>query len=205
MEFPSASEYLRAFRVPLLEEVRTQVHQALEKSSKEGDCVPVRVTKLIRSKTAKKQDPSMRKFNMSLSRHGRQNTSVRSLDLILLCCGDRPRWDSGRECLAPMTQRFVLVSVVYAKDEQPFFTATAYLPDGNPILEELRLPAAQRPTWFVVLLGMSLIPADRVWRSINETDYESRVLKTSVMQEVLRIYLQVIICNNFRANGTLYL
>lgn len=194
MEFRSTSEYLRAFRVPLLEEVRAQVHQALEKSIQDDDCVPVRDAKWIAHKTAKNQDPSMRKFSMSLSRQ----STVTYLDLILLCSGDRPRWDSKRECLAPLTpQKFVLVCVVYAEEEQPFFTATAHLPDGSPIFEELRRPFAQRPTWFAVLLGMSLIPADRIWGSINETDsVQSRKSKTSVMQEVLRIDPQL--CENLQ-------
>lgn len=185
MEFASTAEYLGAFRVPLLEEVRAQLHQALEKSLSQGEVHAVRVTKMIVSK-AKNQDSSMRKFNLSLKRHARGNTPVRHSDLILLCCGKRPKWDSIRECLTPQRHhKFVLVNVVYARDGSPVFTATAYLPRGSPILEKFFSPSA---TWFVVLLGMSLIPADRIWKALNKTDSAAR---GSVTQDLLQIYQHV--------------
>jgi len=205
MEFSSTSEYLRAFRVPLLEEVRTQLHQALEKGIKQGACVPVRITKMVATK-AKKQDLFIRRFNLSLSPIARQNSTVRSSDLILLCCGERPQWDSSRECLEPQTHhKYVLVGVVYARDGSSFFTADAYLPDGSPILEKLQLPSARQPAWFAVLLGMSLIPAHRIWNSINKTESEARLLQTSVMHDVLQINQQVMNCYRFRSNRTQFL
>lgn len=204
MEFSSTAEYLRAFHVPLLEEVRAQLHQALQKSITQSEApaiVRARVTKMIHTK-AKNQDPSMRKFNLYLSRHSRRDTTVRSKDLILLCCGKLPKLNHEREGLPPrMHHKFLLVNVIFAREGSPVITATAYLPDGSPILEKLNSPSARRSEWFAVLLGMSLIPADRIWTSINVNNNSAPpASEMSVTQDLLQIYSQVMLCHQFRTS-----
>lgn len=149
----------------------------------------------------------MRTFNLSIPLgHAKRGVCVRSSDLLLLCCGELPRWDARRGCVMPqMHHRFLLVNVISAREGSSVVTVTAYLPDGSPMLQ----PAARQSAWFAVLLGMSLIPAKRVWDSISKTDSATRVSKRvskiiSVTQDVLRINRQVINCYQFRASQTPY-
>lgn len=188
MEFESMTEYIGAFRVPLLEEIRAQVHQALEKSISQGKGHVVKVTRIIELR-GKNEDPSMIRLFIKLPLHTRGTTPVRGSDLILLCRDKLLKWDSKHGCLTPRSlNHFILAMVQNARDNSPLFTAVVNVAVKSPLLEDLRSPSN---VLFVVALGMSLTPTERIWASLNKNDSSTPVKSTSVIQDVLQIPRQV--------------
>jgi hypothetical protein len=202
MEFSSTEEYLGAFRVPLLEEVRATLRQALEKSITQN-CdghamiVPAQLTKLTIDTATRNEDQSMWKFNLYLSCQDAKRSAMplRTSDLLLLCSDGLPEWDAKRECLAhsQTPQKFLLAYVNNAREDYSVVSATACVQDGSPILEKMAMDGS---AWHAVLLGMTLTPAERIWNSINKANSSGRVSKMFVLQDVLRINKQVM--NRYR-------
>jgi hypothetical protein len=184
MEFSSTEEYLRVFRVPLLEEVRAQLHQALEKSisvQATGRAVTTIIRKIVRPKKVRDEDKSSKKileFHLHLE--------VKTSDLILLC-SDEPRWDTKRGRLLKSDSVFVLACVVFVDENSPQVSAVVYVEDGSPILTKLVV----EPEWHVVLPGVGLTPARRIWNAISEPFASKEASRKSVTRTILRIDRQV--------------
>ncbi|KAG0565529.1 hypothetical protein KC19_8G197500 [Ceratodon purpureus] len=195
-EFSSMEEYLEAFRVPFLEEVRATLHQALEKSTNQDNdghaIFPVQLSKLMICMSAKNEDHSMWKFRLHSSRASQRSAlPFRTSDLLLLCSEELPEWNAERECLANLQapQKFLLVYVNNAKEESSVVSATACVQAGSPMLEKMTMAST---SWHAVLLGLSLIPAERIWNSIIKASSSGRASKMFVMQDVLQITQQVV-------------
>jgi hypothetical protein len=184
MEFSSTEEYLGVFHVPLLEEVRAQLHQALEKSisvQATGRAVATIIRKIVRPKKVRDEDKSSKKileFHLHLE--------VKTSDLILLC-SDEPRWDTKRGRLLKSDSVFVLACVVFVDENSPQVSAVVYVEDGSPILTKL----VDKSAWHVVLPGVGLTPAERIWNAISMPFELKEVSQKSVIQNILRIDRQV--------------
>ena len=188
MEFSSTEEYLGVFHVPLLEEVRAQLHQALEKSitvQTAGRAVTTIIRKIVRPnpKKVRDEDKSSKKI---LEFHLQSNLGVKTSDLILLS-SRAPRWDTKRERLLESDSEFVLACVVFARENSPLVSAAVYVQDGSLILTKLVVKSA----WHVVLTGVGLTPARRIWNAISEPFASKEVTQKSVIHNILRIDRQV--------------
>lgn len=188
MEFSSTEEYLRFFRVPLLEEVRAQLHQALDKSlglHTAGHVVTTTIREIVKPAQAQERNDACKKI---LTLHLRSNARIRTSDLILLCSA-KPRWDAKRECLLTKnSDMFVLACVVNAEEGSPIVSMNVHVQDGSEISHKLVCSSS----WHVVLLGMSLIPAQRIWNAVSKPFPADEVSKMSVTHTVLRIDKQII-------------
>jgi hypothetical protein len=188
MEFSSTEEYLGVFHVPLLEEVRAQLHQALEKSisvQTAGRDVTTIIRKIVRPnpKKVRDEDKSSKKI---LEFYLQSNLGVKTSDLILLS-SRKPRWDTKRERLLESDSVFVLARVVFARENSPRVSAAVYVQDGSPILTKL----VDKSAWHVVLPGVGLTPAERIWNAISMPFELKEVSQKSVIQNILRIDRQV--------------
>lgn len=93
--------------------------------------------------------------------------------------------------VADVAEKLLLVYVDNAREEPSVLSATACVQPGSTLIEKMTMAAS---AWHAVLLGVSLIPAERIWSSINKADSSGRVSKMFVMQDVLRISRQVMNC-----------
>jgi hypothetical protein len=189
MEFSSTEEYLRVFRVPLLEEVRAQLHQALEKSISvqiADRIITIIIRNIVRPNPAKvlDQDKSSKKI---LEFHLPSNLGVKTSDLILLCSGAL-RWDTKRERLLKSNSVFVLACVVFVDEFSPLVCAAVYVRDGSPIL---MAQLVIHSVWQVVLPGVNLTPARRIWGAISMPFESKTASRKSVTNTILRIDQQV--------------
>jgi hypothetical protein len=193
MEFSSTEEYLGAFLLPLLEEVRAQLHQALEKSitvQTAGRAVTTIIRKIVRPnrKKVRDEDKSSKKI---LEFYLQSNLGVKTSDLILLS-SRKPLWDTKRGRLLESDSVFVLACVVFARENSPRVSAAVYVQDGSRILTKLVVKSA----WHVVLPGVGLTPARRIWNAISEPFASKEVTQKSVIHNILRIDRQV--CQMFK-------
>ena len=181
MEFSSMEEYLRVFRVPLQEEVRAQLHQALDKSVNEHKKSLV-ITSSIRMVKQKKARDATTKLVLELLL--KSNLRVKTSDLILLCSG-QPQWDAKRDCLLKSDHDlFVLACVAKAEEDSPVISATVYVQDESRVLTNLKII---KSVWHVVLLGVSLTPARRIWNAISVPFESEQVSQNSITHSVLQI------------------
>ena len=188
MEFSSAQEYLQVFHVPLLEEVRAQLHQALEKSisGQAAGHITTVIRKIVKPnpKKVRDEDKSSKKileFNLP------PKLGAKYSDLILFC-SKKPRWNSKRESLVKSDVVFVLGCVVHASKTSSKVCAIVYVENGDPLLTKLKVMSV----WHVVLPGVGLTPARRIWEAINMPFGFMEVLfRRSVIHTVLQIDQQV--------------
>ena len=182
MEFSSMEEYLRVFRVPLQEEVRAQLHQALDRSVNEHEnslVITSTIRKIVKQKKAR--DATKKLVLVLLLK---SNLRVKTSDLILLCSG-QPQWDAKRDCLLKSDHDlFVLACVANAEEDSPVISATVYVQDESQVLTNLKII---KSVWHVVLLGVSLTPARRIWNAISVPFESEQVSKNSITHSVLQI------------------
>ncbi|KAG0598916.1 hypothetical protein M758_12G111700 [Ceratodon purpureus] len=185
-EFSSMKEYLQVFRAPLLEEVRAQLHQALDKSismQRSDHVVKVTIQKVVKPKKGPGEVQSDKKI---ITFHLPTNLGVKTSDLLLFCSA-KPRWDAERECLVTSNTMFVLACASSVKEDSPVVSAIVYVPDGSPILTKLEVSSV----WHVVLPGVGLTPAGRIWNAISVPFASEKELQKSVTHTILRIHPQV--------------
>ena len=179
-------EYLQVFRAPLLEEVRAQLHQALDKSismQRSDHVVKVTIQKVVKPKKGPGEVQSDKKI---ITFHLPTNLGVKTSDLLLFCSA-KPRWDAERECLVTSNTMFVLACASSVKEDSPVVSAIVYVPDGSPILTKLEVSSV----WHVVLPGVGLTPAGRIWNAISVPFASEKELQKSVTHTILRIHPQV--------------
>ena len=182
MEFSSMEEYLRVFRVPLQEEVRAQLHQALDRSvnvHKNSHAITSTITKIVKEKETRDATTKL-VFELLL----KSNLRVKTSDLILLCSG-QSQWDAKRDCLLKSDHDLsVLACVAEAEEDSPVISATVYVQDESRVLTNLKII---KSVWHVVLLGVSLTPARRIWNAISVPFESEQVSQNSLTHSVLQI------------------
>lgn len=187
MEFSSTEAYQQAFRVPLLEELRAQLHQALESSITMGPVLPVDITC---QKTSNNKQYTKTKFLLKSSSWTRSTSEspIKGSEIILLC-NDELKWDSTRECPvipAHDTFRCILASAFTIAEQETKATSYVQTSDLDFIQSSIR---KEKSSWRVVRTGMGVIPAQRIWDALDKV-----IKKVSnvppllpVMQSILQI------------------
>jgi hypothetical protein len=187
MEFSSTEAYQQAFRVPLLEEIRAQLHQALESSITMGSVLPVDITCKTKSKGDEKPYTKTNfRLNSSSWTRSTSESPINGSEIILLCSDDL-KWDNTRECLViPANDKFrcILASASLTPEQQ----ATAYVQTSD--LEFIRGSISdKKSSWRAVRTGMSFIPAQRIWNALDKVirPVNSEPPLFPAMQSILQI------------------
>lgn len=181
-KFTSVEDYLKVFGVPLLEEVRAQIHQALQKSMASASTLPVKTYGKVN-----KQGKNLRVINVRILSNPR-NLAVHNLDLVLLC-NEVPKWDPELEVVIQTRNTFYVLAVV-GEEEQPFMKLTVYIQDKG-LEQENWLGSLSKSTWYAVTLDTGLVPALRIWRALHWPLPSKPAAKPSVIQEILNVQPQV--------------
>ncbi|KAH8959030.1 hypothetical protein BDL97_06G059600 [Sphagnum fallax] len=203
-KFSSVNEYRSAFRIPVLEELRAQIQQALQKtmaSSSPSSTVfsPVRITKVKGTKNKKK---TTMKRNISIRLLAKDRVTHRFpvpcfADLMLLCSGRIPEWDPNNEKFlaepgsnapAKGSCSFALAFVTFGR-LSPTIAADVYAQNEGSLLRQLQ--DSECP-WFGVLLNINLTPVLRIWNALHRPLVAQKIApcQPSLMQELLEIQSQ---------------
>ena len=191
MEFSSTEAYQQAFRMPLLEEIRAQLHQALE-SITMGSVVPVHITcQGMSIGNAKQYTKTNFRLKSSSWTRSTSESPINGSEIILLC-SDELKWDSTRECLViPANDKFrcILASASTTPEQQTEATeATAYVrtSDLDFIWSSTK---DKKSSWHAVRTGVSVIPAQRIWYALDKVigPVNSVPPLLPVMQSILQI------------------
>lgn len=94
MEFSSTEAYLRSFRIPLLEEVRAQLQQGLDKEQMAGHGV-IAIQKVVKPNRNKEREEDKKYLVFRQPVH---LPEMKCSDLVLFCSA-KPWWDAQRQCL----------------------------------------------------------------------------------------------------------
>ena len=187
MEFSSTGAYQQAFRAPLLEEIRAQLHQAIESSITMGRVLPVVITF---QKKSNKNEYTKTKFLLESSWWTRSTSEspIKGSEIILLC-NDELKWDSTRECLViPAHDRFrcILASASPTPEEET--QATAYIQTSDLDFIQTSI-SKKKSSWRAVRTDMSFIPTQRIWDALDKVieQVKSRPPLLPVMQSILQI------------------
>jgi hypothetical protein len=193
--------------MPVLEEVRAQIQQALQKtmaSSSPSSRVfsPVRITKVKGTKNKKK---TTMKRNISIRLLAKDRVTHKfpvpcRADLMLLCSGRIPEWDPNNEKFlaepgsnAPAKGScgcsFALAFVTFGR-LSPTIAANVYAQNEGSLL--CKLQDSECP-WFGVLLNINLTPVLRIWNALHRPLVAQKIApcQPSLMQELLEIQSQV--------------
>ncbi|CAK9878066.1 unnamed protein product [Sphagnum jensenii] len=192
-KFSSVNEYRSAFRIPVLEELRAQIQQALQKtmaSSSPSSTVfsPVRITKVKGTKNKKK---TTMKRNISIRLLAKDPVTHRFpvpcfADLMLLCSGRIPEWDPNNEkfLAEPGSNArakrscgcsFALAFVTFGR-LSPTIAADVYAQNEGSLLRQLQ--DSECP-WFGVLLNFNLTPVLRIWNALHRPLADPLLLKSA--------------------------
>ncbi|CAM6022126.1 unnamed protein product [Sphagnum balticum] len=192
-KFSSVNEYRSAFRMPVLEEVRAQIQQALQKTMASSSpsfrvFSPVRITKVKGTKNKKK---TTMKRNISIrllakDRFTHQFPVPCRADLMLLCSGRIPEWDPNNEKFlaepgsnAPAKGScgcsFALAFVTFGRFS-PTIAADVYAQNEGSLLRKLQ--DSECP-WFGVLLNINLTPALRIWNALHRPLADPLLVKSA--------------------------
>ncbi|CAK9228694.1 unnamed protein product [Sphagnum troendelagicum] len=192
-KFSSVNEYRSAFRIPVLEELRAQIQQALQKtmaSSSPSSTVfsPVRITKVKGTKNKKK---TTMKRNISIRLLAKDRVTHRFpvpcfADLMLLCSGRIPEWDPNNEkfLAEPGSNArakrscgcsFALAFVTFGR-LSPTIAADVYAQNEGSLLRQLQ--DSECP-WFGVLLNFNLTPVLRIWNALHRPLADPLLLKSA--------------------------
>ena len=166
MEFSSTKAYQQAFRMPLLEEFRAQLHQALESSITKGPVLPVDIT--CQKQSNKKQYTKMKVLLESSSWTRSTSESPINGSEIILLCTDELKWDSTRECpIIPAHDKFRCILASASTTPEQETKATAYVRTSD--LDFIRgTISEEKSPWRAVRTGMSVIPAQRIWYALDK-------------------------------------
>ena len=188
MEFSSTEAYQQAFRVPLLEETRAQLHHALE-SITMGSVLPVDITCQKKStRTEKQYTKTNFRLNSSSWTRSTFESPINGSEIILLC-SDELKWDSTRECvIIPENDKFrcILASVSTTPEEQTEATAYVQTSDLDFIQKSI---SKKKSSWRAVRTGVSFIPAQRIWNALDKVNGPVNSVSPllPVMQSILQI------------------
>ncbi|CAM6047710.1 unnamed protein product [Sphagnum compactum] len=192
-KFSSVNEYRSAFRMPVLEEVRAQIQQALQKtmaSSSPSSRVfsPVRITKVKGTKNKKK---TTMKRNISIRLLAKDRVTHQfpvpcRADLMLLCSGRIPEWDPNNEKFlaepgsnAPAKGScgcsFALAFVTFGR-LSPTIAADVNAQNEGSLLRKLQ--DSECP-WFGVLLNINLTPFLRIWNALHRPLADPLLVKSA--------------------------
>ena len=183
MEFSSTEAYQQAFRVPLLEELRAQLHQGLESSITMGPLLPVDIT--CQKKSNQKQYTKT-KFLLKSSSWTRSTSEspIKGSEIILLC-NDELKWDSTRECpVIPAHDKFrcILASAFTTPERETKATAHVQTSDIDFIQSSI---TEEKSSWRAVRTGVSFIPFQRIWDALDKVIRQ--VNSVPLMQSILQI------------------
>ena len=185
MEFSSTGAYQQAFRAPLLEEIRAQLHQAIESSITMGPVLPVGITC---QKMSDKNQHTKMTFLLQSSPWTRSTSEspIKGSEIILLCNGEL-KWDSTRECLvipAHDTFRCILASASPTPEQLLRTKATAYVQTSDIDFIQSSI-TEKKSSWRAVRTGVSFIPFQRIWDALEKVIRQ--VNSVPLMQSILQI------------------
>jgi hypothetical protein len=166
MEFSSTEAYQQPFRMPLLEEFRAQLHQALESSITKGPALPVDIT--CQKQSNKKLYTKTKVLLESSSWTRSTSESPINGSEIILLCNDNLKWDSTRECpVIPAHDKFrcILASASITPEQETEATAYVRTSDLDFILRSI---SEEISSWRALRTGMSFIPAQRIWYALDK-------------------------------------
>lgn len=191
-KFSSVQEYQSVFRIPLLEELRAQAQQGLQKSMITGSIPPVQIHEKVIKNVRKRTEMNVKKQVALTVRllHNQRGLRVHRSDLMLLC-GEVPKWNSELEIVIQTPNTFYILAYVdKAEVDSPLISARiSAQAAGSSLVEKLK--SSLSTSCYAVILDTGLVPTFRIWSALHRPIPSKHPPETSVIQEILDIQPQV--------------